>query len=329
MASENPRRSLLPTLSSLRHSAAARIGSAPYVRKWLVLGLLIGAVAGLGAVVFVNALELATHFLLGVVGGYTPPSPANEGGITAAGHFARAWAIPLIVGFGGLVSGPARLPVRSGGRGARDRRGHRRRAPRPQGHQPEDAGRQAHRLGDHHRFRRLRRARGPHRPDQRRLRLVPRARLVPQPGRRAHRRDHRHRGRHRGHLPHAARRRPRRRRDPLPARLRDGGDRPRPRSLRSSDSRSTARSRASPPSSAITPDLSSTGRCNSSTTPSSASWPPSSACSTTRRSGLCTAGSDAHRSPSGSRRPSAACSSAAWRSSSPRSSAPATAGCRR
>ena len=105
MASDDSPSSRLHTLSSLKRGAAGRIGSAPYVRKWLILGLLIGAVAGLGAVVFVNALELATHFLLGVVGGYTPPSPTNEGGITAAGHFARAWAIPLIVGFGGLVSG--------------------------------------------------------------------------------------------------------------------------------------------------------------------------------------------------------------------------------
>src|SRR5664280_2480303 len=105
MASADSRRRLPPTLASLRRWAARRIGSAPYIRKWLILGLLIGVVAGLGAVVFVNALQLATHFLLGGIGGYTPPSPVNEGGVTAAGHFARAWAIPLIVGFGGLVSG--------------------------------------------------------------------------------------------------------------------------------------------------------------------------------------------------------------------------------
>jgi len=105
MASRDSRRPLVPTFSSLRRWAARRIASASYIRKWLILGLLIGVVAGLGAVVFVNALQLATHLLLGVIGGYTPPSPVNEGGITAAGHFARAWAIPLIVGCGGLVSG--------------------------------------------------------------------------------------------------------------------------------------------------------------------------------------------------------------------------------
>ena len=92
-------------LLSLRRRIALRVSAAPYLTKWLVLGVLIGAVAGLGAIAFVTLLELSTHFLLGVVGGYTPPSPANEGGITAAGHFARPWAIPLVVGLGGLISG--------------------------------------------------------------------------------------------------------------------------------------------------------------------------------------------------------------------------------
>src|SRR5665647_825565 len=60
-------------LLSLRRAVAERIVSASYMRKWLVLGVLIGAVAGLGAVVFVHTLELATHFFLGVIGGYAPP----------------------------------------------------------------------------------------------------------------------------------------------------------------------------------------------------------------------------------------------------------------
>ena len=93
-------------LLSLRRSVAAHIARASYLRKWLVLGILVGAAAGLGAVVFVNAFDLATHLLLGVIGGYTPPSPASEGGILATGYFSRAWAIPLIVGLGGLASAP-------------------------------------------------------------------------------------------------------------------------------------------------------------------------------------------------------------------------------
>ncbi|NLE81226.1 MAG: chloride channel protein [Rhodococcus sp.] len=76
-----------------------------YVRKWLVLGIVIGIVAGLGAVVFYWALTEATHLLLGGLGGYTPPTAAGDGGGSGSGSFSRAWAIPLVVCMGGLVSG--------------------------------------------------------------------------------------------------------------------------------------------------------------------------------------------------------------------------------
>jgi H+/Cl- antiporter ClcA len=89
-----------PRLRVLR----ARIRSASYLRKWVVLGAVIGVVGGLGAILFYTALELATKFFLGFLGGYTPPSPAGEGG-APMGEFARAWAIPLVVGLGGLISG--------------------------------------------------------------------------------------------------------------------------------------------------------------------------------------------------------------------------------
>jgi H+/Cl- antiporter ClcA len=79
--------------------------TAPYVRKWLLLGVLIGIVAGLGAVVFYGALHLATHYVLGSLGGYSPASTAGEGGVRAASGFARPWAVPLVVALGGLVSG--------------------------------------------------------------------------------------------------------------------------------------------------------------------------------------------------------------------------------
>ena len=79
--------------------------TASYVRKWLVLGVLIGIVAGLGAVVFYDALHVGTHFLLGALGGYTPATTAGEGGIHPASVFARPWAIPLVVALGGLLSG--------------------------------------------------------------------------------------------------------------------------------------------------------------------------------------------------------------------------------
>src|SRR3954452_25138109 len=71
--------------------------TAPYIRKWLLLGVLIGIVAGLRAVVFYGALDLATHYLLGTLGVYSPPTTAGEVGIHSASGFARPWAIPLVV----------------------------------------------------------------------------------------------------------------------------------------------------------------------------------------------------------------------------------------
>lgn len=85
-------------------SIRRRIRGANYLRKWVVLGALIGVVGGLGAIAFYTALELATRFFLGFLGGYTPPSPAGEGAAPITG-FARAWALPLVVALGGLISG--------------------------------------------------------------------------------------------------------------------------------------------------------------------------------------------------------------------------------
>ena len=87
-------------LRSIRH----RLRGANYLRKWVVLGALIGVVGGLGAIAFYTALELATRFFLGFLGGYTPPSPAGEGGAPITG-FSRAWALPFVVALGGLISG--------------------------------------------------------------------------------------------------------------------------------------------------------------------------------------------------------------------------------
>ncbi|MEP7202826.1 MAG: chloride channel protein [Ilumatobacteraceae bacterium] len=76
-----------------------------YLRKWLILGSLIGVVAGLGAIAFIYALDGASKLLLENLGGYKPPLPIGEGNRLVAGTFTRPWAIPLVVGFGGLVSG--------------------------------------------------------------------------------------------------------------------------------------------------------------------------------------------------------------------------------
>jgi CIC family chloride channel protein len=84
---------------------AAFIRNSGYLRKWLILGTVIGVIAGLGAVVFYLALKYTTRFLLGYLAGYDIPTPLGEGGNPGSGSYRRAWAIPLVTTTGALLSG--------------------------------------------------------------------------------------------------------------------------------------------------------------------------------------------------------------------------------
>ncbi len=75
-----------------------------YTRTWLVLGIAVGVIAGLGAVLFLEMLQWAGRLLLEGIGGYTPPLAVGDGGGTGSGSFTRPWAIPLVVCGGVLVS---------------------------------------------------------------------------------------------------------------------------------------------------------------------------------------------------------------------------------
>lgn len=68
------------------------------------LGVVIGLVAGLGAITFYEAVDLATELLLGNLAGFRPPVPLGEGTVDAGGP-ERAWVLPLLVAAGGLASG--------------------------------------------------------------------------------------------------------------------------------------------------------------------------------------------------------------------------------
>jgi CIC family chloride channel protein len=74
-----------------------------YLRKWLILGVSIGVIAGLGAVVFFLSLKYAGEFLLGTLGGYQQPQAISDGGGPGSPGFSRPWAIPLIA-FGGALA---------------------------------------------------------------------------------------------------------------------------------------------------------------------------------------------------------------------------------
>ncbi len=72
--------------------------------KWLFLSTAIGIVAGLGAIVFYLAIQVATAGFLGRIVGYLPPGPIGEGSSQVL-PMARPWLLPLVTTIGGLISG--------------------------------------------------------------------------------------------------------------------------------------------------------------------------------------------------------------------------------
>ncbi len=90
------------TQAGLRNHVVHRYGGDA---RLLGLSLLVGIVAGLGALAFTWALDVCTQLLLVDLGGYTPATTLGEGTGSPASDFTRPWAIPLVVGLGGLVAG--------------------------------------------------------------------------------------------------------------------------------------------------------------------------------------------------------------------------------
>ncbi len=89
----------LPGLDTL-----AGLESTRYLGKWLLIGSMIGIIAGLGAVVFTEAIALASRIFLGRMVGYAPPMPLGEG-LPILGPMARPWMLPIVTALGGLLSG--------------------------------------------------------------------------------------------------------------------------------------------------------------------------------------------------------------------------------
>ena len=76
---------------------------AVYLKKWAILGVLIGVVAGLGAVVFVHAIRICSWLFLDLIGNTCHRVRSARDPLGSS--FTRPWAVPLAVGLGGLVSG--------------------------------------------------------------------------------------------------------------------------------------------------------------------------------------------------------------------------------
>ena len=79
---------------------------ATYLRKWGLIGILIGVGAGLGALALIWCINLVKHFVLGTMVGYIPPLPGGEGGMSQYSfHMSRPWMLPLATTAAGLVGG--------------------------------------------------------------------------------------------------------------------------------------------------------------------------------------------------------------------------------
>jgi len=81
------------------------MATASYLRKWALLGGVIGVIAGLGAVAFFETLKVGTRLFLHVLAGFNTPTALAEGGNLGSSGFTRPWALPLVVGLGGLLAG--------------------------------------------------------------------------------------------------------------------------------------------------------------------------------------------------------------------------------
>ncbi|NHV07058.1 MAG: hypothetical protein HA495_06960 [Thaumarchaeota archaeon] len=54
---------------------------ANYIRKWILIVILIGVVSGIGAIIFYDAIELCNKIFLEYIAGYIAPTPAGEGNV--------------------------------------------------------------------------------------------------------------------------------------------------------------------------------------------------------------------------------------------------------
>ena len=76
-----------------------------YLAKWVIIGLLIGIVAGFGATIFYYMIEFVSNFILGGITGFYPPNPAGEASSIVGIANPRYYLIPISTMIGGLVAG--------------------------------------------------------------------------------------------------------------------------------------------------------------------------------------------------------------------------------
>jgi CIC family chloride channel protein len=79
---------------------------ATFLRKWGLVGVLIGVGTGLGALCLIWLIQFFSRYLLGGLVGYDPPRPGGEGGHSGyVFHASRLWLLPVVTTGAGLVGG--------------------------------------------------------------------------------------------------------------------------------------------------------------------------------------------------------------------------------
>lgn len=74
--------------------------------RWLVLGVLVGILSGIVAVLFFGAVELGKHIFISQLAGLSLPAPEGEELFHGApGEQLRTWTIPLCLTIVGLITG--------------------------------------------------------------------------------------------------------------------------------------------------------------------------------------------------------------------------------
>jgi len=74
--------------------------------KWTVYYVLIGIIAGLGAIAFYFLCQIGTHVFLDLMAGYRPPSPAGEHSLfLPTNSFFNRYILLLVPALGGILSG--------------------------------------------------------------------------------------------------------------------------------------------------------------------------------------------------------------------------------
>jgi CIC family chloride channel protein len=73
--------------------------------RWLLLGVVVGILSGVGAILFFGSIELLRHFLVSYLAGMHLPAPAGEQLFHGVGAVARPWLLPVFLTATGLFTG--------------------------------------------------------------------------------------------------------------------------------------------------------------------------------------------------------------------------------